>query len=442
MRQRLRTAAASLTLVVIVALGVRLAFFSNYVAHNPKRALSTIPFLFEAGNIAYSLATGHGFSSPFRVDTGPTAWMTPVYPAILAAVFRIFGPYTFGAFVAAAGINIAATVLACIPIYYAGKRIAGVGTAAGAAWLWAVFPNAFQIPATSMWDASIAALLSATIVWATIALSESKRDSLRVGPWIGYGALWGFAIMTTAMLAGLFPFLFGWLAVRRRREDGSCQSSWLNPRQAGPVVGVLTAVLCCAPWALRNYEVFHAFVPLRSILGLQLWVGNNPDASDLWLGGQHPIHDAGERARYVQIGEIAYVREKERNAISYMAAHPAREVHLIWHRFLAFWSGGSPHPIQDFNRDGSQWFRFVLLFNIVVAIGTLAGIFVLLRKHSPYWFPLAVFPLVLPWAYYMTVVLPRYSLPLDPVAMLLTSIAVDRALNFEDAEPEMRKLPS
>ena len=447
-RRKLRSAATSLVLIVIVALGLRAAFLWNYASHNPRQALSTIPFLFESGNIAVSLATGHGFASPFRVNTGPTAWTTPVYPGILAAIFRIFGTYTFSAFLAACAGNILATALACIPIFYAGKRMGGLALGAGAAWLWAVFPNAIEIPSTSMWDASLAALLAAIILWATFALAERDADRSRAPEraqraaqapatkaaaetnphnnhssaipwdWIGYGLLWGLAVMTTATLIGLLPFLLGWIAYRRWNKG----LPWV--KKSALAVGLLA--LCCAPWTVRNYEVFHAFVPMRSILGLQLWVGNNPQAKSIWLGTQHPIHDSAERARYVAMGEIAYTQHKERAAIRYMLAHPAREIYLTWKRFLEFWSGGTPAPIGDLFRSRSAWFDFVLLFNLITAIGALAGIIALFRRRSVYLFPLAVFPVVFPWAYYLTVVMPRYSLPIGPAIMLLSVAAISR----------------
>lgn len=408
----LRRAATSLTLILLVALGVRLAFLWDYASHNPTRALSTIPFLFESGNIAHSIATGLGFGSPFHIDTGPTAWMTPAYPLVLAGIFRVFGEYTFAAFIAAVLVNILATTFACVPIYFVGKRIMNLGVGAGAAWLWAIFPNAFQIPTESMWDASITALLAATILWLTLKLTDSRR----IADWIAYGLLWGLALMTNAALASLLPLLLGWLAYRLHKQG----TAWI----AKPLLASVIAALCCVPWTIRNYQVFHTFVPLRSILGLQLWVGNNPDAHDRWLGTQHPIHDADERAKYVEMGEIAYMHEKRDAAIQYMTTHPAREAHLIWHRFLAVWSGGTPEPLRDFWRVLSNWFRFVLAFNIFIAIGTFAGIVELIRKHNRYWFPLTIFPVVFPFAYYLTIVEPRYRLPIDPVLMLLTAIAI------------------
>jgi 4-amino-4-deoxy-L-arabinose transferase-like glycosyltransferase len=413
--RRIRSATKSLILIVLVAFLLRVAFLWNYAAHNPQQALGTVPFLFESGNIAVSLATGHGFASPFRVDTGPTAWMTPVYPLILAGIFRVFGTYTFASFLAAAMLNILATTFACIPIYAAGRRVAGRAVAAGAAWLWAVFPNAIQIPSTSMWDASLAALLAATILWATIVLAQSTRT--RSDDWMGYGLLWGLALMTTATLAGVLPFLFGWLSYLRRRQH---RLHWM----AKPVLALIVAGLLCAPWTMRNYVTFRAFIPLRSILGLQLWVGNNPGAEEIWLGTQHPIHDGVERQKYVDLGEVEYMKEAEHNALRYMVAHPRREAGLIGARFLEFWSGGTAHPLEDYSGARSLWFRLVVVFNLAIAIGGAAGILAMRITANACWFPLAVFPIVLPWAYYLTVVLPRYSLPVDPAMMLLAAYAV------------------
>ena len=196
---------------MLVALALRLGYMWQFQHIHPRQGVSVIPFLFESGNIAHSLATGHGFSSPFRVDTGPTAWMTPLFPLLLAGIFRIFGAYTFHAWAATVLFNITCCTLACIPIYFTAKRIGGIALAAGAAWLWAIFPNAILIPVESMWDACISALLVATILWATLALAESQR----LRNWCAYGLLWGIALMFNATLAALFPFLAGWLVYRR-----------------------------------------------------------------------------------------------------------------------------------------------------------------------------------------------------------------------------------
>jgi 4-amino-4-deoxy-L-arabinose transferase-like glycosyltransferase len=398
--------------ILAVALALRLGFAWNYQSHFSRRALSVIPFLFESGNIAHALATGAGFSSPFRIPTGPTAWMTPLYPLFLSAIMRIFGAYTFASWVAAALCNIGFSTAVCVPIYAAGRRIGGAALGVTAAWLWAIFPNAILLSFESLWDTSLSALLGATVLWATLRVSDARRWST----WAGYGLLWGVVLMTNAALISLMPFLLAWLAWRAR------------PRAlARPALAAAVALLCCIPWTIRNYEVFHTFVPLRSVLGLQLWVGNNPRAKVVWLGEQHPINDTAERNQYVVLGETAYMHEKLDAATDYILHHPGREASLIAGRFVSIWAGGTPAPLTDFFRNHALWFRYVLLFNLAAAIGTAAGIFLLFRARNPYTFPLAVFPLVFPWAYYLTLALPRYRHPIDPALVLLLAVSLRRA---------------
>lgn len=403
--------ATSLWLILAIALLLRVGHLWSYTREHPRQAVSVVPFLFESGNIAHSLAVGNGFSSPFRVDTGPTAWLPPIYPLLLAGIFRTFGSYTFHSFIAVALLNILFATLTCVPIFFAGKRIGSLNVAAGAAWLWAVFPNAILIPVQSMWDASLSALLVAAIFCATLALAESSR----VRDWCAYGLLWGIMLMTNATLAALLPLLLGWLAYRSHKQ----RRPWFG--RLALSIGIV--VLCCLPWTIRNYEIFHTFVPLRSGFGLQLWLGNNDDTKDIFRAELHPIYNADERARYIQMGETAYMQEKQQQALQYMASHPAREAHLIGNRIISVWSGGTPTPVKDLLNVPSVWFRFVLLFNMTAAVGALLGIVVLFRRRSVYAFPAAVFPVVFPWAYYLTLVLPRYRLPIDPIVMLLAAIA-------------------
>ena len=420
MKNAFRAATTSLSLILFVALVLRVSFLWQYQHDHPRQAVSVVPFLFESGNIAHSLATGQGFASPFRVNTGPTAWMPPVYPLLLAAIFRIFGPYTFSSFLAAALFNIFCATFTCIPIFFAGKRIAGLSAAAVAAWLWAIFPNAILIPVESMWDASLSALLVAAILWATIAVAESQRAR----DWAAYRFLWGFTLLTNATLMVLLPLLLAWLAYRAHKQN----RKWFGSLALS--LGIV--ILCCMPWTIRNYKIFHTFVPLRSGLGLQLWLGNDDNTQDIFRAERHPIYDATERARYVQMGEVAYMHEKQTAAVHYMLSHPARETHLVTRRIISFWSGGTPTPLKDFLNADATWFRFVLLFNLLAALGALLGIIFLIRRRSPFWLPVAIFPLVFPWAYYLTLVLPRYRLPIDPVVLLLTAVALETLFRGEN----------
>ena len=405
---RILRSVAALPLILIVALTLRVGYAWEYQHPRPRQALSTIPFLLEPGNIAYSLAVGKGFSSPFRAETGPTAWTCPVYPLLVAGIFRLFGVYTFPSYVAAVLLNVFFSTLACAPIFLAGMRIGGAGVAALGGWLWAVFPNAITFT-VSIWDVSLSALLVATILWATLALSTSRGWQT----WLAYGILWGFAAMTNATLVLLLPFLLGWLIYSTRR---------LAP--GALALGI--AILCCVPWTIRNYAVFHAFIPFRSVMGLQLWMGNNEQTQGRWAGALHPIDNSTDRERYQRMGEVAYMEEKKREALHFMLADPWRDAGLIANRFVVFWSGGSQHPIDDFWKLRSAQFRGLLLFNVLAAIGALAGIVALMRERSPYAFPTTIFPIVYPLAAYLTLASARYRLPIDPAVLLLTAIAAKK----------------
>ena len=407
----------SLPLIAGVALLLRAGFTWDYRSQLPRRALSVIPFLFESGNIAHALAVGEGFSSPFRVPTGPTAWLTPLYPLLLSGIMRVFGSYTFASWVAAVSVNICFSMLVCVPLFYAGRLLGGVRLGAAAAWFWALFPNAILLSFESMWDTSLSALLGATLLWATLRVAESPR----VRNWLGYGLLWGITLMTNAVFLSLVPFLLGWLAYLRR-----------HVRLPALAAGVIA--LCCVPWTIRNYAVFHSLIPLRTPLGLQLWIGNNASSKVIWLGEQHPINDRAEREHYEAVGEVAYMREKLELAEDYIWHHPGREAGLIGGRFVSLWAGGTPTPVNDFFRNHSAWFRFKLLCNLGVALGSVVGIVLLFRGRHPYAIPLAVYPVVFPWAYYLTLALPRYRHPIDPVLMLLTAVGVAGASRRPGAE--------
>jgi hypothetical protein len=383
--------------IALVALLLRFYSLANYVAPRSHRALGAIPFLFEPGNIAFSIANGNGFGSPFRVDTGPTAWMTPVYPGLIAGLFKIFGIYSFDAFLAAALLNILFSSLVCFPLYALGEKISGRTAAVLAALLWAIFPNALVLPYEAMWDASLAAFLATTILWMTVRWPEK---------WWVNGPLWGFTLMTTAALGAVLPFLLWW---RRGR--------------AALLTGLI-AVLCCVPWTVRNYLTFHSLVPLRSVMGLSLWLGNNQKADGTSTADLHPLSNSNERAHFIEVGEIAYNAEKQRLALAYMAGHPLRTLELTRRRFVAIWAGGTPRPIDDFIRNKSAWFRWVLGFNLTAAIGAAAGIVILFRRRNPLAFPVTVFPLVFPLAYYVTLAPPRYRHPIDPVLLLLTAVTI------------------
>ena len=421
MRQRLLGVATSIVVIVIVALGVRLAFAWDQARKIPHEALATAPFEQETGSIAHALVTGKGFSNPFLKDTGPTAWLTPVYPFLVAATFKVFGVFTLSSFFFLFFFNAICSSAVCVPLYYVGKRVAGVGAGAFAAWLWAVFPSAVMMPFEWIWDTSLTAFLAAALLWATLELAE--REPL-IRNWLLYGLLWGFTLMVNPSLGSLLPFLLCWAAYRSRNLR-TARSGWATPLfsfLAKPALAAGVAILSCVPWTVRNYVVFHRVVPLRSNFPLELYIGNNENYDDKRPRWPPPISKERETVRYFRMGETAFMDEEIRKAKLFIRSHPRIALELFGDRFVAFWAGIA-NPVQVFPK-AELLVQALIVCATLSGVGAFAGAVILVMRKNPYAFPLAVGPVVFPVVYYVTHTSVRYRHPIDPVVLVLTAIAI------------------
>lgn len=407
-RQFLRIANSPLV-IFTVALSLRLAFVVDQAHKVPVQALANIPFQNEAGSIAAALAAGKGFCCVFREPTGPTAWLAPVYPLIIALVFKLFATFTVQSFYAAATLNCVFSALVCVPLFLAGRRIGGTGVGAGAAWIWTFFPSGVMMPFEWIWDTSLSALLAATLLWATLKTEErwSLRDTLL------YGLLWGVALLTNPVLGLLLPFLLCWILYRQRGRQPA--------RLKYAVLCVLVAGACCLPWTIRNAAQFHRLIPLRSNFSFELWLGNN-EVFDEHSREVNRITRFEQVRRYEQLGESSFLDEKRQLAFAFIRTHPALAFQLTGRRFIATWLGTAT-PWEDFKRTDSSLVRVLFLWNVVTVLGLLLGLARLVVAKSSFLLPVAVFPLIFPIIYYITHTSMRYRHPCDPVLALLLAIA-------------------
>src|SRR6516225_8045426 len=126
--------------MVTAALVLRLFFLYEFFHVQPVPTGNRYVIGYETGSIAASLAAGHGYSSPLYVSSGPTAWITPIYPLLLAGIFKIFGTYTLHASIAIRCFNILCSSLTCYPLVMLGRKLFGNVAAITAGWLWVFLP--------------------------------------------------------------------------------------------------------------------------------------------------------------------------------------------------------------------------------------------------------------------------------------------------------------
>ena len=197
--------------------------------------------------MARSLALGHGFSSPFFPVTGPTALVPPVYPALLASVFRLFGLYSPLSAFAILSLNSLFSALTSIPIYLAARRSLGNRLATLAVCAWIVYPFSIYFSAAMVWDFSLTALLFATCFVLAQVLPQQRRISV----WIGFGALYGITALCNPSVLSMLPVLLALAVFRMERIPPASRFKY-------PLAALLTTMACLAPWSARNYAQMHA----------------------------------------------------------------------------------------------------------------------------------------------------------------------------------------
>ena len=366
-------------------------------------------FGWEMGRIGRSLALGQGFSNPFNQATGPTAWEPPLYPFLIAGVFKLFGIYTHASALVLLCINSLFSALTCVPIFLIAKRCFDEKVAIWTAWMWAVLPSVMFWCTRWVWETSLAALLLALIFWLTLDLEE--RDGLK--PWLEFGLLWGIAALTNTSLLAFLPASGLW-AWYRRWKCG-------KPSLAGVVLASLLFVGCVAPWTARNYRTFGRLMFLRSNFGAELRIGNGPGADGTWREYLHPTQNVYQMRLYQQLGEIAYVDQRKREAVAFIREDYTRFAGLCLKRFVYYW-GGAPRA--------SETPALALMKNSVfLASSVLAfwGLGRALRKRRPGAWLFFWLILCYPAVYYAVFPHPRYRHPIEPELGILIVYVISEA---------------
>src|SRR5579872_6777050 len=144
-------------------------------------------FGWEMGRVARSIALGHGFSSPYDGSTGPTAWEPPLYPYLMAGVFKLFGIYSQGSAWMLLTINSIFATLTCIPIYRIAQKRFDERIARWSALGWGLNPYVWYWSIHWLWDTTFTPFILACLVLLALEL----RDWPGWQGWALFGALYG-----------------------------------------------------------------------------------------------------------------------------------------------------------------------------------------------------------------------------------------------------------
>lgn len=372
------------------------------------------PTSHEAWNVAWAMVLGNGFSSPLAGMHGPTAWVAPAYPVLIALGLKLSSNDGYAAMVLCLSLNCLASALTCWPIYGIGKKIGGHQVGLASCWLWVFLPTAIIFPLEWLWDPSFSAFLLALLIYWTLKLAAAPSTL----PWVGYGLLWGISILMNPAVGILFPFLLLWLVQHRWRGH--------LPWRSQAASAVLFLALSLLPWTARNYAAFGKLIPIKDNFGLELWLGNNPGVKRNWSPNYHPVADKHEMQQLLQLGEADYMQGKQREAAEFIEAHPAVFLKLAVNRFADTWTGIGDVPSDRWVsalRCGTAYIWITSALSLLA----FAGLYLVWRSFGWEAAPIWIAPIVFPMTYYLTHSILRYRHPIDPVLTVLAVYAMARA---------------
>ncbi|MFZ0041540.1 MAG: glycosyltransferase family 39 protein [Solirubrobacteraceae bacterium] len=374
---------------------------------------------------AASIAQGHGYPPSNRAPGGgASAFRPPGYPVFLAGVYAIAGRTApaagrlAGAFLG----TLSVTLIGLIALRLWGRRVGmlALGIAAAAP------------PLVILSTALISEALFVPVMLAAVLTALESRASKRRYRWlIATGVLVGVACLTrTNGLILLIPFSLAFAPTRSRRELGA----WMPP-----AIFVVTAVLTIAPWTVRNWIVFHAFIPVSDESGYTLaGTYNRVSRADrrtpaLWIEAEH-----GKSPEYAQIlrtatarrwNEVTYGDHLQAAAIRDIESDPGYVLKVAyWNtiRTLDLGEGGiAAGNLRDTDIPLGLGLLVIITSPLLLVLA-LGGLLTRRARRVPRW--LWLVPLCMATSVFVTGFI-RFRAPIDPFLVMLIAIAADDFLD-------------
>ncbi len=395
-RRALRAVLPILSVAFLLRLAVVLFTYKNLPASDHFERFGA-----EMGWTARSLALGQGFSSPFFPRTGPTALVCPLYPLLLAGIFKIFGIYSYASAFVALASNSALSSLTAAVIFFGMRRNFGQKTARCAAWMWALYPYAVYYSAAYLWDCALTSFLFACCFF----LAINRLPRMRLPGWAAFGVLVGLAALSNPSVLSTIPFLVLWALWIRHKGS---RNVWL------PLLSFAALLLVTvAPWTIRNTRVMRQPVLMRDGFWGEFYAGNAGDTSHSNPGWTHPASSIHEMHKYQELGETGYMSWKRTLSVQRVQQYPGAFVLVSLRRVLRFWTGYWSFS-HGYLADEALDVPNVPLCSVLLVLMGL-GTWRLYQSDREAAFPYLTTFAVFPLPYYVTHASMDYRQPIEPI---------------------------
>lgn len=394
-----------LPLIFLLALGVR----GCAVVTRPETPIADAA---DYHQLAIRLAEGPGYVNSAGAET---AWRPPGYPAFLSIVYRAFGPSVR----IATFIQVFVGALTVILLMLLTSMLFGWRESILAGLIAAAYPGLVWLPRLLLSE-NLSLLLTVAMLCAVTLYLKSPR--------IWWLALFGFLGGLNTLVRGgnlLLPIIIGaaLVLVSMRKRSGQWRRLSL-----GLLMAAFAFVLVLMPWTIRNYRVFHRFVPVATQEGLTLYASYWPPKKDgklIW--GTLPGPEDTAVAAAAQAGdEVSASKYLQQVTISRLREQPSYFIRLIPSKLISLvvpldWEI-LPHAEGE-----TRSINFGYLLLILPAS---TGFLIVLRNPRPHRWLLWILPamvLVQAVIFYGS---PRFRLPAELIAILLATVGLSRAYAF------------
>lgn len=255
----------------------------------------------------------------------PDAAIPPLYSYALAGVYGLFGRGSMqvGLF------HILLDVGSICMLYHIGKRLLPQGEWAGAlaGLFYALYPYLIFQNLTLI-DTPFFMLLLHAFVLLMVLLRE--RQPLDQWTWLLAalgGIILGLSVLARPITPPLAVLVALWFLFRL--------NLWQTILRLLPVA--LLSALVLAPWIIRNYQVFNAFVPMTTTSGANFWQGNSEYTVRYFRAGYDVQWTAPELTTPDRSSREADA-ERFALALDWLRANPDKIPELLWVKFWVYWS--------------------------------------------------------------------------------------------------------
>ena len=270
-------------------------------------------FGWEMGRVARSIALGQGFSNPYGDNTGPTAWEPPLYPYLMAGVFKLFGIYTYASAWVLLTINSLFAALTTVPIFliacktFRRARCDLVGVGVGAQSLHLVLVDSLDL-GHDLYAARTQPDLSGGPGTGRLARLARLGDIRLLVGCGRIGQSVNARVPAVLRALDLAPTIQERPAFIRRRR-----------------AVVHDFLSCCFRRGLSGTtKCLGKFVFLRDDFGLQFRLGNSKSAEGMLMAYLQPNLNKLEFEKFQRMGELAYAEDCKRIAFEWVRENPKR----------------------------------------------------------------------------------------------------------------------